>query len=78
MYYSSYIPQAGPKVETERVMAAPHFRGVGIEHNNNFQPDLVQKPGDPIMVGPKLPNIDYSHHYGPVPPKVDDPYKNFS
>ncbi len=37
---------------------------------NDYNPDAMQKPQDHPMTGPKMPNIDYSHSYGPIPQKV--------
>ncbi len=30
---NKYTPQEGPKVETEKVMATPHYRGINIQHS---------------------------------------------
>jgi len=60
-----------PKVRTNKVMAAPAYRGIDIQHNNQYQPEMEpgwkEPPMDVPMAGPKLPGIEASHAYGPVP-----------
>ncbi len=50
-------------------LTLPSFRGIDIQHSSEYTPDMTQKPAEPPMVGPKLPNIESSHNYGPVPPR---------
>ena len=60
-----------PKVRQNKVMAAPAYRGIDIQHSNQYQPDMEpgwkEPPMDTPMAGPKLPNVEESHKYGPVP-----------
>ena len=62
---------AQPKVHPGKVMSAPSYRGIDIQHSNHYEPDMepgwkVQTLGTP-MAGPKLPMVESSHKYGPVP-----------
>ena len=58
------------KVEGEVIMATPGYRGMGIENRNQYFPEFTGRKGETLMLGPKLPNVEESHKYGPVPSRV--------
>jgi hypothetical protein len=66
---NKYQPMDTPEVHPGKLMAGPAYRGIDIQHYSDYSPDMVQKPGDPPMLGPKLPFVESSHKYGPVPPR---------
>jgi hypothetical protein len=63
-----YSPAAPGVPNAEPIMAAPHYRGVsGIGHSPEYFPSEPSAPHEALMTGPKLPHVEQSHSYGPVP-----------
>ena len=68
-YCGDYVPD----LEMERVMAPPAYRGFNIEARSEYHPDTPAKPHEPLMHGPKMPNIEESHKYNPMTERVKGP-----
>jgi len=66
----------GLSVDSPQMLAAPGNRATGdrnaalIESKNTYLPEVSKKEAPPIMHGPKFPNVESFHSYGPVPARV--------
>ena len=67
---------AGLKVEKEKQLMGPGNRAPGDRHaaiidgKNKYEPEVSHKEAPKPMHGPKLPGIENSHSFGPVPARI--------
>jgi len=67
---------SGLKLDRQKVLAAPGNRDTGdrnaalIESKSKYFPEVSKKEAPPPMHGPKYPNIESAHAYGPVPARI--------
>merc|ERR1712136_528545 len=67
---------AGLKVEKEKQLMGPGNRAPGDRHaaiidgKNKYEPEISHKEAPKPMHGPKLPGVENSHGFGPVPARV--------
>merc|ERR1719232_1844077 len=67
---------AGLKVEKEKQLMGPGNRAPGDRHaaiidgKNKYEPEISHKEAPKPMHGPKLPGVENSHAFGPVPSRI--------
>jgi len=66
----------GLNVEKQKVLHGPGNRDTGdrnaavIDNKNKYLPEVNKKEAPPVLSFPKIPNVESSHQFGPVPARV--------